>query len=87
MVEPIFRTIESGCDNLGLMRGETAPLKRFLFGAVGTTGLLWLAKPEAMFGPDGEPRPWSLISDDPSATNLPVYVPPVITGFVLSTFI
>ncbi len=83
----IFENIEGAFDGLGLMRGESAPMKRFLFGSVATTGLLWLAKPESMFGRNGEPRPWVLISDDPDATAVPIYIPAVMAGFVVSVFI
>lgn len=83
----VIEPLENALDAFGLMRGETAPMKRFLVGSSVTLAALWLAKPSIMFDESGEPRAWSAVSDDRNATSLPVYVPALLSGFVLSTFI
>jgi len=84
----IIQPLENALDGLGLMRGETAPMKRFIVGTVGTLGALWVAKPDIMFvSSTGEMRPWSAVSDSQDATSIPVYIPALTAGFIMSTFI
>ena len=81
-METIMDVIEGAYDSIGLMRTESAPMKRFLFTGGLTYGIVYVAQPESMFDQNG-PRPWSLTSPDaPNATAFPHYLIPILAGFV-----
>ena len=67
--------------------GLNTVLKRFLAGTGAMGGLLFLVKPDALFTPEGTPRPWKLTSDSSEATAIPWWFYCVGTGAVLATFV
>lgn len=82
LVEKTWGGIESGYDAIGLMSGEGAPAKRFVFGNIVGSGLMYLVKPAVAYNADGTPRPWALTS--PGAANktaMPWWMPGVAFGF------
>lgn len=85
----IIDATERALDGIGLMTGEAAIPKRFLFGALIGGFLVTYIKPSSMFEA-GRPRPWSLmVSKDEAAdaTPVPWYFVPVGTGLALSMLI
>jgi hypothetical protein len=59
--------LEQAFDALGLMRGANAPIKRALVcAAVGGLAVTYL-QPSSMFT-GGVPRPWSVITKNPTAS-------------------
>lgn len=83
MADTVLDTVENAYDSIGLMRGEQAPMKRFLFTGGVLYTLVWLAQPRSMFDEAGNARAWSVISpEDPNATTFPHYLVPLIGGFV-----
>lgn len=77
---------ETLLDYLGLMRGSTAPLKRFVFGFLATTTALYLAEP-TLTHLNGLPRGWKLINDNPDSTYVPWYLISFVIGSTLGLFI
>ncbi len=81
-VEKVIGGVEKGFDSIGLMKGQSAPAKRFLFGSLVGGGLVYAAKPGFAFKEDGTPRPWAISSphmDDKTA--LPWFLPGIALGF------
>lgn len=80
---------ERALDGLGLMTGDNAIPKRFLFGALIGAFLVTYIKPSSMFEA-GKPKPWSLMvgpDNAGDATPVPWFLVPIATGIALSTFI
>lgn len=81
-VARVWDSIESVYDSLGLMSGEAAQARRFVFGALLGSGIVYLVKPTVCFRADGTPRPWALL--EPNAadkTALPWWMPGAAFGF------
>jgi hypothetical protein len=78
--------LEGSLDAIGLMRGDMAPLKRFLFGTAVAYGVVIAIQPQSMFI-QGQARPWSLTSPEAEATNTPHWLIPVTVGAALALFI
>jgi len=79
MAEKIF-------DSFGLMTGDSAPIKRALFGAVLGGVLVTWVKPQLMFTENGAAKPWSLFSSD-NSTPVPWYLVSVLFAFVCGVLI
>lgn len=80
---------ERALDGLGLMTGDMAIPKRFLFGALLGAFLVTYIKPSSMFE-GGKPKPWSMMvgaDNAADATPVPWFMVPIATGVMLSTFI
>jgi hypothetical protein len=80
---------ERALDGLGLMTGDMAIPKRFLFGALLGAFLVTYIKPSIMFE-GGKPKPWSMMvgaDNAADATPVPWFMVPIATGVMLSTFI
>lgn len=73
-------------DTLGLMRGEGAPLKRFIFGFLLTGVVLAYIEPNLTHH-NGMPRGWKVIDKDASSTYFPWYVLAASAGIIVSVFI
>lgn len=81
-VEKVFGVVEGAYDSIGLMRGPSAPAKRFLFGTLVGSGIVYALKPEFAFNRDGTPRAWAL--SNPQAQNktaIPWFLPGLAFGF------
>jgi hypothetical protein len=73
--------LERGFDSVGLMSGEGAQAKRFLFGNILGGGAMYALKPGFAFDASGA-RPWALL--EPNAKNktaMPWWMPGVALGF------
>lgn len=80
---------ERALDGLGLMTGDMAIPKRFLFGALLGAFLVTYIKPTSMFEA-GKAKPWSLmVGPDAAAdaTPVPWFMVPIATGAALSMLI
>lgn len=74
--------VEGIYDSVGLMHGENAPAKRFVFGNIVGSGIMYAMKPAISFGPDGSPRPWALTSpNSANKTAMPWWMPGLAFGF------
>lgn len=79
--------LETSLDSIGLMRGDYAPSKRFVLGAIIGGLITTQLRPNLMFTPEG-PRAWSVMSpNDPEATLVPWWVPSILLGTLLGIFI
>ena len=77
-----YDVIESGYDSLGLLYGESAPARRFVFGALVGSGISYLVKPSYSFDASGNPRPWALSEpNSPNKTAFPWWLPGAAFGF------
>ena len=84
-------TTEKVLTPLGLMEGEWAIPKRWVFGAIVGTGIVALIKPESMFD-NGAARPWSFLAGSeaksgPKPTATPWLIAPLIGGIFFGMFI
>lgn len=83
-------SIEAFLDKFGLMRGEYAIAKRFLFGGLLGAFVISYIKPSSMFQ-DGIPRPWSmLVSEEDSEiapTSFPWFFGAILGSAFLGLFI
>lgn len=83
-----YDSLEMIFDGLGLMRGDWAILKRFLFGAgIGTIIVMWV-QPHFAFA-RGQFRPWKVLGDkeDVPATWMPWWAISIIGGLIPALFI
>lgn len=81
-VAKLWDGIEGVYDSMGLMTGEAAQARRFVFGALVGGGIMYLMKPTASYNPDGTPRPWAMSSPNASdKTALPWWAPGLAFGF------
>jgi len=86
----IFNMIEVFFDSLGMMTGTFPEMKRFLFGAVITGGLLYAFKPwnSIMFDEHGSIRPWNLFDDrNMKATYFPFWMGILLGGSIPALFV
>lgn len=67
--------------------GFRTPATRFLAGSGIGAAVVFAAKPSAMFTPSGEPREWSLISEDEDATPFPWYMGVIVPGALLGLLV
>lgn len=78
----VYGGIESVYDTFGLMSGDGAEAKRFIFGNLVGSGIVFAAKPSFAFTASGEPRPWALLNPQaPTKTALPWWMPGLAFGF------
>lgn len=83
----ILAPVEDALDAVGLMQGAAAPLKRTAVGLALGAGVVFGLKPSLFFNQDGSLRPWSMMSDDPSATPVPWWVGVAFPAVVLGVLI
>jgi hypothetical protein len=82
VLDKAWRGVEGGYDSVGLMSGENAPAKRFVFGNILGSGIMYVMKPGISFGSDGTPRPWALTAPNaPNKTAMPFWMPGLAFGF------
>ena len=82
IIEKTFGGVERGFDSIGLMRGGSAPAKRFLFGTLVGSGAVYALKPDWAFRKDGSPRPWAISNpQSEDKTALPWFLPGLAFGF------
>lgn len=80
--------LEKSFDFLGLMRGDWAILKRFIFGAgIATIAIMWVQPNFAFVG--GQFRPWKALSDseDVPSTWFPWWMAVSLIGLIPAVFI
>lgn len=82
--------LESTYDNIeGVVfdsMGLDTPTKRLLFTGVGTTAILWAAKPSTFFTQSGTPRSWSYTNPgDKNSTATPWWLVAGGAGLLFST--
>lgn len=93
-----FSSAENFFDSMGMMRGNTAAIKRGVFGAAVGYVAMQAVRPSFAYYADGTPRPWSIsqtaadLDADPSAdgqhgTALPWWTGPAAGAFVCSVLI
>jgi hypothetical protein len=85
----VVDSAERALDGLGLMTGDMAIPKRFLFGSVLGAFIFTYLKPSLMFEAS-KPKPWSLmVSPDNAAdaTPVPWWLASAGVGVLLATFI
>ena len=81
-VAKVWDGIESAYDSIGLMSGDAAQARRFVFGMLVGSGLMYVLKPTVAYKGCGSPRPWALLApQDPSKTAVPWWMPGVAFGF------
>lgn len=81
-IESVYGGVESLYASFGLMSGDGAEAKRFVFGNLVGSGIVFALKPSFAFASNGEPRPWSLLNpQSPSKTALPWWMPGLAFGF------
>lgn len=81
-IEKVWSSIESVYDSLGLMSGDAAEARRFAFGMILGSGIMYVAKPAISYDSKGNPRPWALLQpSSPNKTALPWWMPGVAFGF------
>lgn len=89
--EAIIEPIENGLDQIGLMRGDLAPLKRTLVGFGVGWGVLALWKPEFAYdADDGHALPWRVTNkhmDPKQTTMMPWWLAASIPALVLGVLI
>jgi hypothetical protein len=75
-------------DGLGMMKGNNARSKRFVFGAlVGGILVTWL-KPASMFSKDGSAKTWAFLADpEEESAMVPWWLVPTISGIFSGIFI
>lgn len=79
--EPFF-------DSVGMMRGSMAPLWRAGFGIALGSILVFALRPPFMFDARGSPRPFIFFDQqNPNATLIPWYAPPIFLGLFFSVFV
>lgn len=83
LAEKIADPIFEGLAAVGL----NTPSQRILFGLAAGSGISYVIKPSFQFNKDGSPRPWSLISQDKTATSFPFWASGVVAALVLGVFI
>jgi len=62
------------------------PWQRFAGSFLMSSAVIWVMQPSSMFE-NGSPKSFSLISDNPTSTALPWWVPGTILGALSSVFI
>lgn len=91
-IASVTDTMERVLMPLGLMEGPYAiPKRMFLGGLIGAGIITWL-KPSYMFGPDGTPRPFALLTNEklscgPEPTYFPWYAFAFLFAILLGGFI
>lgn len=87
----ILDPAEEFFDAIGMMQGETAPLKRAAVGAALGYAVAYTMKPGFAFDPvTGKPRPWKVTakgSDQDEATWFPAWAFSVLPAFVFGAMI
>ena len=86
MAEAVIDRFESALDGIGLMRGPMAIPKRLVFGAILGGLVVTYIKPNFMFV-DGQPREWSVTSEDDDATLFPWWSLPIVGALLFGVFI
>lgn len=87
----LIDTIEKSLAPLGLMDGNTAIPKRFLFGGILGGVVVALVKPDSMFE-NGVARPWSFLSgpnagNGPKPTSTPWLIGPAVGAIFFGLFV
>lgn len=81
-LEKVYDGLEGLYDAFGLMNSDGAEAKRFVFGNLVGSGIVFALKPQFAFTSSGEPRPWSLLNpQSPAKTALPWWMPGLAFGF------
>lgn len=81
-VDKLWDGIEKIYDSIGLMSGDSAPAKRFLFGNLVGSGIVMMIKPSFAYTKNGTARPWALTNPQAQTkTALPWWMPGVAFGF------
>lgn len=87
----ILDPAEEFFDAIGMMQGETAPLKRAAVGAAVGYAIAYTMKPGFAFDPTtGKPRPWKVTAsgaDQDKATWFPAWAFSVLPAFVFGAMI
>lgn len=90
-MEHLLLATEKFFDSLGMMTGEYAIPKRFLFGVIAGGSILFLAQPSFMFTEDGSMKPWNLITkgteEEKKSTWIPFWMGALAIGVLPATFI
>jgi hypothetical protein len=85
---PILSEIEDALDGLGLMRGDLAPVKRFVVGAGVIYVVMEAFRPSLTHGRGGNHRPWVYTQGwSEEASYVPWWGFPLAGGILLSVFI
>jgi len=85
---PILGDIEGALDGLGLMRGDFAPIKRFVFGAGVVFVIMEAFRPSLTHTAGGQHRPWAYSQGVSEQSSLiPWWGFPLAGGIVMGVFI
>jgi hypothetical protein len=102
MAQAPLSDVEQAFYHLGMMEGLSGMAKRFALGAVIGAGIVWALKPNVMFDPQGNPRPFAHTTTGAQAdraaafqnpgggsvsTSVPWLVGPLVGGLALSQLI
>ena len=80
-IDKVWESIENVYGSIGLMGGDSAPAKRFIFGNLVGSGIMMTVKPSFAYY-KGQPRPWALTSPGSQMkTALPWWMPGLAFGF------
>ncbi len=86
----ILEPIENLFDSMGMMQGETAPLKRAAVGAAVGYGVAYGIKPSFAFDKDGKAKEWyftAKAADKDNSTYVPAWaivaIPAIIFGVLI----
>ena len=82
----ILDPAEEFFDAIGMMQGDSAPLKRAALGAVLGYGLAYAFKPKFAFDDQGKPKQWKVTASGPDQDNATWFPVGLIVGLPAFVF-